>query len=120
MTYGPDGAPNGVSIVRSLRSVSSAISYSPLPPTIPTSIFSSSRSLIRPFSLVFSDVGRRYRRIVLEEHERFLRRKSVHRIQVVAHDPRVRQVGRRRHEIGREDRRLAVALDVDDLVMHAV
>src|SRR5581483_5205912 len=35
ITYGPDGSPNGVAMVRSSRSVSSAMSYSPLPPMIP-------------------------------------------------------------------------------------
>src|SRR4029077_13641409 len=34
-TYGPDGSPNGVERVLSSRSVSSAMSYSPLPPMIP-------------------------------------------------------------------------------------
>src|SRR5437764_14761632 len=91
--YGPDGLPNGVSTVRSLRSVSSAMSYSPLPPMIPISIC----SLIRPFAFVLSDVPRRDGRIVLEEHqrvllddvseERLLRAQRIHGIQVVAHDP---------------------------------
>jgi hypothetical protein len=35
MTYGADGSPNGVSICRSSRSVSAAMSYSPLPPMMP-------------------------------------------------------------------------------------
>src|SRR5690242_5489916 len=39
--------------------------------------------------------------------ERPLEREGVHRIQVVAHDPRLVDVGRRRHEIGSEHRRAA-------------
>src|SRR5262245_12690857 len=35
ITYGPDGSPNGVPICRSSRSVSFAMSYSPLPPMMP-------------------------------------------------------------------------------------
>src|SRR5438093_1530645 len=35
MTYRPDGSPNGVVIVCSSRSVSSAMSYRPLPPMMP-------------------------------------------------------------------------------------
>src|SRR5436305_9988608 len=105
--YGPDGVPKGVSTVRSLRSTSSAISYKPLPPTIPISI----RSLIPSFSFVLSHVGRRHRGVVFEEYEsvllrhvceeRLLRGERVHWVQVVAHDPRIRQMGRRWHEIGR-------------------
>src|SRR5581483_8139806 len=33
--YGPDGGPNGVSIVTSRRSINSAMSYRPLPPMMP-------------------------------------------------------------------------------------
>src|SRR4051812_22585420 len=33
--YGPDGSPNGVVSVTSFRSVTSAMSYRPLPPMIP-------------------------------------------------------------------------------------
>src|SRR3954462_13493216 len=35
ITYGPDGSPNGVEIRRSSRSVTSAMSYKPLPPMMP-------------------------------------------------------------------------------------
>ena len=41
MTYGPDGSPNGVATCRSSRSVSSAMSYRPLPPMMPMLIDSS-------------------------------------------------------------------------------
>ena len=34
-TYGPDGSPNGVVSVTSSRSVTSAMSYRPLPPMMP-------------------------------------------------------------------------------------
>ncbi len=57
-----------------------------------------------------SDVG-----IVLEEyqilavdrlaHERAFERQRIHRIEVVAHDPRLVDVRRRRDQVGGEDRR---------------
>src|SRR5438876_8208686 len=69
--YGPDGSPNGVATFRSLRSVSSAMSYSPLPPMIPMSIPMLPCWLILAFPFVLSHVCRRDGRIVLEEDERF-------------------------------------------------
>src|SRR6185312_6265996 len=124
--YGPDGGPNGVSTVRSLRSVSSAMSYRPLPPMIPISVC----SFIGALSLVLSYVARRDGGIMLEKHqrvlrhhvseERLLRSQRVHGIQVVAHDPRVVEMRGRRQQIRREHRRPAAALDPDRLVVHAV
>ena len=86
--------------------------------------------LILAFPFVLSDVRRRDRGIVLEEHERlflgdvpeerFLGGQRVHGIEVVAHDPGQAEMRRRRHKLGREDRRLAAAFDVDHLMVHAV
>src|SRR3982751_1291522 len=39
ITYGPDGSPNGVEIRCSSRSVTSAMSYKPLPPMMPIVVF---------------------------------------------------------------------------------
>src|SRR5512142_2862664 len=74
ITYGPDGSPNGVEIRSSRRSVSSAISYRPLPPMIPifvsiVSLVSAQRGDDPPLTLLFPDVPRRDLRIVLEEHQ---------------------------------------------------
>src|SRR5882672_1949141 len=108
MTYGSDGSPNGVETLRSSRSVSSAMSYSPDPPMIP--IWTRSLTLVTPFSVLqgrerlhhrasvlLADISGRNRRIVLEEndvfpldrfpHEGALELERLHRIQVVRHDP---------------------------------
>src|SRR5439155_20727604 len=108
ITYGPDGSPNGVAIVRSSRSVTSAMSYSPLPPMIPiwtdmhAPAFTGGWWLVarrhhRTPSVLFLDPAGCDDRIVLEEdeyvardrlvQERLLRRQRVHRIEVGSHDP---------------------------------
>src|SRR5437762_9504862 len=124
--YGPEGSPNGVAIVFSSRSVSSAMSYRPLPPMMPISIVIrltrtqrrqrtqrlTDRWQNRALAVRFPDVASGHRRIVREEHqnvlrygfsrELLLRTERVHRIEVAAHDPRVRRVRRRRHQVGHE------------------
>src|SRR4051812_40644542 len=102
ITYAPDGSPNGVDTLFSSRSVSSAMSYKPLPPMIPISIaivsLLISRTLLagsyrrccfhHGLVILLPDVPGRDRRVVLEEHQRFalrrflqeqlLRRERVH------------------------------------------
>src|SRR2546425_5943802 len=106
ITYGPDGSPNGVEIVWSSRSVSSAMSYRPLPPMMP--IWTDMHSPVaggwwpqplapshhRTPSVLLLDPAGCHDRVVLEEHEqvardrlfekRLLRRQRVHWIQVVS------------------------------------
>src|SRR6476619_269561 len=104
ITYGPEGSPNGVSIVFSSRSVSSAMSYKPLPPMMPIPMlivivgaFSRTQRLTdlrrnRALAVRFTDVAGSHLRVVFEEHqdvplhgvadELRLRPERVHRIQI--------------------------------------
>src|SRR5262245_17843150 len=124
-TKGADGLPNGVETSRSSRSVSSAMSYRPLPPMMPIRgaedidrqdpTRSSARHGInpRPAGVLPYDAGG-HDRIVLEEdnvltsnrlgQELSLVGQRVHGIQVVAHDPRQIHVCDRWDEVRREDR----------------
>src|SRR5690349_13777137 len=78
-TYGPEGSPNGVAIVRSSRSVNSAMSYRPLPPMMPICVVigvDRSSLVVRHWSPVdtarsvaLAQIAGGNRRIVLEEHE---------------------------------------------------
>src|SRR5580765_925771 len=141
-TYGPDGSPNGVEMVLSSRSVSSAMSYSPLPPMMPMSIAIAVFSAYSPQStqrtprsgrydpevpVFLADVARRDGRVMIEEDEDFpchhilverpLRGERVHGIQIECRDPRLGHVPRRRHQIGGERGALAAGFDHHDLMM---
>src|SRR3954470_2325334 len=142
VTYGPDGSPNGVAMVFSSRSVSSAMSYKPLPPMMPISMlmpdpdvyspqtFQSESRFDAALALFLADIAGGDARVVREEHQRaalhsladqlFFRRQRVERIQIKAHDPRVRHMGRRRHQVGNVRRALAARFDRHDLVVHRV
>src|SRR6266850_853464 len=123
ITYGPEGSPKGVVIVFSSRSLTSDMSYRPLPPMMPISMLiavydalsvpspcpwsgvSAHRRDNPALPILFANVARRDRWIVLEEdknvlrhrlfHELLLRAERVHRIQVAAHDPGIRRVRQR-------------------------
>src|SRR3954465_471820 len=59
VTYGPDGSPKGVAMVFSSRSISSAMSYSPLPPMIPISMLmpDPNQSRLCPGSMLIPDAN---------------------------------------------------------------
>src|SRR5688572_7710722 len=82
ITYGPDGSPNGVVTACSRRSVTSAMSYRPLPPMMPIvtrSMHAPRRSrpgfrslqhlLDRPLAVHLADVAGEQVRIVLEQDQ---------------------------------------------------
>ena len=79
---------------------------------------------------VLADVAGRHLRVVLENDqvlavdgladEALLERQRLHREQVVAHHPRVLDVGRRGDEVGHEHHGLPPRLHVDDLVLAGV
>src|SRR4051812_18027652 len=58
ITYGPDGSPNGVAIRRSSRSVTSAMSYRPLPPMMPMVAFMSGSGRLFQFNQHAAGAGR--------------------------------------------------------------
>src|SRR5207342_2204629 len=110
----------------------------PLPPMIPmrTDMLSSGysvpatrseHSLDRSFAVCFSKHTRCHRRIVLEKYEVIafdgladkytLERQRIHRVEVVAHDPWIGNVNRRRVHIRREYGGLSVRLNHDHLMV---
>src|SRR3954454_23962855 len=58
ITYGPDGSPNGVEIHRSSRSVTSAMSYKPLPPMMPIVVSMSDLCRLLQFNQHAAATGR--------------------------------------------------------------
>ena len=79
-------------------------------------------SLDAQLAILLPDTPGRDLGVVLEQNqivalhrlaqERALEGQRIHRVKVVAHDVRQRQVRRRRQQVGGEDRRLPAGLDI--------
>src|SRR5690554_4746926 len=84
----------------------------------------------RQLSVLLADPPPCDRRVVLEDqepvlllralHDRALRFQRHERLDIIAHDPRERQVRTGGHDVGKKDRGLACGLDEDGLVMRGV